>query len=267
MIVKTNGYLEQYYKACKSKEIMVGQEMMQTLENLLEDMDNDEYYYDTTPADLRINFIESIVKLTKSPFYGQPMKLMLFQKAWISALFGFHMTSDKTRRFRKTLFLLARKNGKSELSSALCLAEFLIGGRGMDIVCTSNDDSQAMILFSAIDTMRTLIDPNDKVTRKTIRDINCKVNNNKIFKLSERTRNKEGRNVDVGIVDEVHEMASDAAIVKSVEQSQSLKVNPLLILITTEGFVNDGFLDRELIRARAILNREVCDSAAKRTLP
>ncbi len=30
-------------------------------------------------------------------------------------------------------------------------------------------------------------------------------------------------------------------IFKSIEQSQSLKDNPKLIIISTEGFVNDGF--------------------------
>jgi phage terminase large subunit-like protein len=56
-------------------------------------------------------------------------------------------------------------------------------------------------------------------------------------------------------------------IVKSIEQSQSLKINPKLILITTEGFVNGGFLDDELIRARAILNHEISDRASIRYLP
>lgn len=55
-------------------------------------------------------------------------------------------------------------------------------------------------------------------------------------------------------------------IIKSIEQSQSLKINPKLIFITTEGFVNDGFLDNELIRARGILNGEIEDKASERYL-
>ena len=259
-------YLFQYRQAIRTGEIKAGNELITCLDNLLEDLNDEEYYFDSYDADLRIDFIESIVKLTKSPFYGQPMKLMLFQKAFIECLYSFKMSSDDTRRFQRTLFLLARKNGKSELSSALALAEFLIGGSGIDIVCSSNDDNQASILTDAIDTMRKMIDPKDKVTKRNIRNILCKVNNNKIFKLSDKTQNKEGRNIDLGIVDEVHEMKENV-IVKSIEQSQSLKINPLLILITTEGFVNDGFLDNELIRARGILNKEIQDAASKRYLP
>ena len=56
-------------------------------------------------------------------------------------------------------------------------------------------------------------------------------------------------------------------ILKSIEQSQSLKDNPKLIIITTEGFVNDGVLDQLLIDSRKIINGEDDGIAAERTLP
>lgn len=266
MIHRTNGYLEEYYQACRDGTCVVGAELMMQLEKLMDDMEDDRYIYDTTDADIRIGFIEGCIKLTKSPFYGKPMKLMLFQKAFISALYGFKMVDTGFNRFQRALFLISRKNGKSELCSALLLTDMIIGGTGRDIVCSSNDDNQASILTDAVDTMRLMIDPDSQDTWRNQRGIKCMINDNKIFKLSDRTRNKEGRNIDVAVIDEVHEM-SDAVIVKSIEQSQSLKDNPLLILITTEGFVNDGFLDNELIRARGILRDEVIDTASERYLP
>ncbi|MDE7120929.1 MAG: terminase large subunit, partial [Oscillospiraceae bacterium] len=80
------------------------------------------------------------------------------------------------------------------------------------------------------------------------------------------TRNKEGRNIDFAVVDEVHEM-KDNVILKSIEQSQSLKDNPKLIIITTEGFVNDGALDTILRDCRRIINGEDDSISAERTLP
>lgn len=266
MIMHTNGYLETYYNACVSGDEVVGLELLTELEKLMSEMNDDEYIYDTTEADKRIHFIEHCVRLTKSPFYNQPMKLLPFQKAYISAVYGFYMTDDNSQRFQRILLLIARKNGKSELSSALCLADMFIGGTGLDIVCSSNDDNQASILTDAIDTMRLLIDPESLDSWRNQKHIRCLTNNNKIFKLSDKTRNKEGRNIDTAIIDEVHEM-SDNVIVKSIEQSQSLKINPKLIMITTEGFVNDGFLDNELRRARGILAGEITDIASKRYLP
>lgn len=264
-IVQTNGFLETYYDECKAGIHVVGMELLMEIENLLRDMDSEEYIYDTTSADERIDFIENCLCLTKSPFYGKPMKLLPFQKAFVSALYGFKMP-DGVDRFQRALFLIARKNGKSELCSALILTEMIMGGEGLDIVASSNDDIQASILTDAVDVMRGIIDPKSKRTWRNQRHILCKANNNKVFKLSDRTRNKEGRNIDVAVVDEIHEM-KDNIIIKSIEQSQSLKINPKLILITTEGFVNDGFLDKELVRARGIIRGEVDDIASKRFLP
>ena len=264
-VIKSNGCLESYYADCRNGKNIIGAELMLELDRLIEDMRGDEYLYDTTEADRRIGFMEGALRLTKSPFYGKPMVLLPFQKAFISALYGFKML-DGVDRFQRALFLIARKNGKSELCSALLLTEMIIGGRGLDIVCSSNDDNQASILTDAVDTMRLMIDPESLDTWRNQRFIRCLINDNKIFKLSDRTRNKEGRNIDIAVIDEVHEM-KDNVIVKSIEQSQSLKISPKLILITTEGFVNDGFLDSELIRARAIIRDEVDDLASRRYLP
>ena len=266
MIAYTNGYLEEYYKQIMAGEIIAGQELKTELSKLLEEMNDDRYIYDTRDADLRMDFMEHCVRLTKSPFYGQPMILMLWQKAFISAIYGFKMATDHTDRFRKILLLIARKNTKSETCSGLGLTELITGNDGSDIVCSSNDDNQANILYQAIDTMRLMIDPKQKDTWKNQQWIKCKIYGSKVFKLSERTRNKEGRNIDFAVIDEVHEM-KDNTIVKSIEQSQSLKPNPKLILITTEGFVNGGFLDDELIKARQILNGEDDSTSAERYLP
>ena len=266
MIKRTNGFLEEYIDRTRSGEILIGRELKLELDRLAEDLEGDRYIYDTTEADKRINFMEGCIRLTKAPFYNQPMVMMLWQKAWVSALYGFKMTTDGTDRFRRTLLMIGRKNSKSELCSALALTEMIIGPAGADIVCSSNDDAQANILYVAIDTMRQKIDPKSRDTWRNQQNLKNLITNTKVFKLSDKTKNKEGRNIDYGIVDEVHEM-KDNTIVKSIEQSQSLKPNPKLILITTEGFVNGGFLDEELGDARAILNGEDDSISAERYLP
>ena len=266
MIKYSNGYLEEYYQQIMSGQIMAGIELKTELTKLMTEMESDRYIYDTTDADLRMDFMQNCVRLTKSPFYGQPMILMLWQKAFISAVYGFKMAEDLTDRFRRILLLIARKNTKSETCSGLGLTELITGHDGSDIVCSSNDDNQANILYEAINTMRLMIDPHQKDTWKNQQHIKCMFNGSKVFKLSDRTRNKEGRNIDFAVVDEVHEM-KDNVIIKSIEQSQSLKPNPKLFLITTEGFVNGGFLDEELVKARKILNDEDDSISAERMLP
>lgn len=261
-----NSNLLNYHARIECGEIIVGQDLWRELENLKEDFKNDAYFYDVSDALLRMDFMENCVRLTKSPFYNKPMVLMLWQKAFIEAVYSFKMSDTGFDRFKKVLLLIARKNTKSETCSALGLSEFVCGAEGADIVCSSNDDMQASITYDAIDLMRKLIDPDDADTKRNQQYILNKATNTKVFKLSDRTRNKEGRNIDFAIIDETHEMKTNV-IGKSIEQSQSLKDNPKFINITTEGFVVDGYLDEELKKARRIINNEDDGIAAARFLP
>ena len=268
-----NSFLLKYKAEIDSGEIIAGQELIMELENLQEDLlYNDDYYYNTEAAYLRMDFMENCIRLTKSPYYGLPMQLMLWQKAFIEAAYSFKMARDYKEqkkvidRFKRILLLIARKNTKSETCSGLGNAEFIVGPEGADLVCSSNDDAQASIVYDAMDTMRSMFDPNDLDTKRNQRFILNKNTNTKIWKLSSTTRNKEGRNIDFAIIDEVHEM-KDNIIVKPIEQSQSLKENPKLFEITTEGFVNDGYLDGELKKARAIIKGEDDSLSGKRFLP
>ena len=268
-----NSGLLRYKAEIDSGGILVGQELYMELENLVDDLfHNDEYYYDTYDAELRMDFMENCVRLTKSPFYNKPMVLMLWQKAFIEAVYSFKMARDlKDRnmvidRFKKILLLIARKNGKTETTSGLGNAEFIVGNEGSDLVCSSNDDAQASLCYDAIDTMRQLYDPEDLDTKRNQRFILNKSTNTKIYKLSDRTKNKEGRNIDWAILDEAHEMRTNT-IAKSIEQSQSVKDNPKFFIITTEGFEIDGYLDGELKKSRAIIKGEDDSISASRFLP
>lgn len=261
-----NSFLLEYLARIECGEIIVGQELWQELRNLKDDFLSDAYFYDTDDALLRIDFMENCVRLTKSPYYNKPMVLMLWQKAFVEAVYSFKMSETNVGRFKKIILLIARKNTKSETCSALALSELIVGNMGSDIVCSSNDDMQASITYDAIDTMRMLIDPDQLDTKRNQRFILNKSNGSKIFKMSDRTKNKEGRNIDFAIVDETHEMKENI-IGKSIEQSQSLKDNPKFINITTEGFVIGGYLDDELKKARAVINGEDDGISAQRLLP
>lgn len=262
-----NSFLLEYASRCELGEIVIGQELQLELQNLRDAFGNDRYFYDTDDALRKMDFMEHCVRLTKSPFYNRPMQLMLWQKAFIECLYSFKMSDSGFRRFQKILLLIARKNGKSETCSGIGLTEFFLGNPGSDIVASSNDDAQASIIYNAIDTMRELIDPRNLDTKRNQSFLKNKATNSKIFKLSDRTKNKEGRNIDTAFLDESHEMKENI-IGKSIEQSQSLKDEPLFFNITTEGFVIDGYLDEELKKARAVIhNEDPDDPANERLLP
>ena len=261
----SDSYLLQYLEKIEVGEIIAGQELITCLQNLRRDLDDPRYTYDLAIGHRHIEFIQRFCRQTKSPFYGKPLRLELWELAFIETLYSFRMAENGYRRFRKAILLVARKNGKSTLCAALGFSEMMIGNGGSDIVCASNDDAQTDIIFLEIANMREAFDPRNKRTHKNQRWIINKKNKSKVFKLTQRTSVKEGRNIDFAILDESHEM-KDNVIAKSIEQSQSTKDEAMFINITTEGFVNEGYLDKELIDARKILNGELAGDADAETV-
>lgn len=157
----------------------------------------------------------------------------------------------------------------SPLVAAMDLAEWFCGEMGTKILCASNDYAQADIMFQAINAMREESPTLERVTRKNIKGIffgNPKQkkkrgkfssqNKGCITKISAKTGAKEGKNIKVGSVDEVHEM-KDNSLIMPIRQALSTQDEPIYGELTTEGFVRDGYLDQRLIEARKVLKGEL----------
>ena len=257
-----HSYFLEYYNKIFRDGWVAGHEIKQVLNNLLEDLLEDRYDYDVSNAHLRIDFAETFCKQTKNKFYGKPIKFLLWQKARKEVTFSMFIkgTNCTKRRFQQVLEMVARKNGKSTDKASEGNTDLFIGGGGLDICCSSNDDAQADLIFQEIDNMRSAMDPNEKRTKRNRKGLFNKKNKSKVFKISDKTRNKEGRNIVYGYIDEIHEM-KDNTIFMSIWQSCSIAENPILYEITTEGMVEDGYLDKRLIYARKVLNKEIEDEA------
>lgn len=266
-----SNYLIQYREAIKRGEILAGIDMISELDNLIADLNDEQYRYDTKDAELRIDFIEHCIRLTKAPFYGKPMQLMLWQKAFIEVVYSFKIWSIDINswvdRFQEILLLITRKGGKTEFIAAILLTELLIGGVGIDLVCSGMDDGTADLCYSAIDTMRLLIDPQSIDTWRNQKGIKCFFNNNHIYKLSASTRQREGRNIDMASLDECWSLPADGDIYKSIQQSTSVKDSYKIFIFGSEGFVQDGFLDRKRAEYTKIIQGEDDAESSKRKLP
>lgn len=265
-----NSYLLEYKGKIEAGDIMAGQDMWMELDNLAEDFHDDRFRYDTTKSNLMISFIEECVRLTKSPFYNKPMKLLLWQKALIEASYSFKIMSmdlnDWVDRFLEILLLISRKNGKTELMAALELAEMILGTEGSDIICSGMDDGTSDLAFTTIDTMRLLMDPKSQDTWRNQKGLKCFANNNHIFKLSDSTRQKEGRNIDFAGIDEVWSLTGDG-IYTPIQQSTSTKDVYKIFLFGSEGFVDDGLLDQKRAEYLKIIRKETDKESDLRKLP
>ena len=122
-----HSWLIEYIQKVNAGKIIVGQELKTELQKLYEDTRNDTYYiFDLTFAHKIIHFIESQCRHKEGRFVNQPFKLLLWQKAWIEALFGFYIYDPdlqrNVRRFLYSTLCIGRKNGKSPAVAAVLLA-------------------------------------------------------------------------------------------------------------------------------------------------
>lgn len=271
--VLQHSWLLEYINKCRSGEILVGQELLQMFDILMDHFEDPEIRFETDEAHKRIKFIETKCKHFEAPFSGKPFILELFQKAFIEAIYSFKIFDEEigrwVRLYQEILYLVGRKNGKTPLISAMSLAEWFCGPEGLRVLCSSNDYEQASLMFDAINAMREESPSLEKVTRKNMKGIffgHPKRKNKKgkysyrnkgtIRKISAKTGAKEGRNIGVGAVDEVHEMQDNSSTMP-IRQALSTQDEPLYFELTTEGFTNDGYLDGRMIEARQVLNREL----------
>lgn len=254
------NYLLKYYEEIESGRIVAGKELKTVLKGLVDDLNNPRYEFDEKPGKLRIDFIETFCRHTKSPFNGKPFILELWEKALIQCAYGFKMSDSHLRRFNEVVLLIARKNGKTTFVAGLDLAEFFLSQGGVDIVCASNTNDQAAILFEEINNMREQSKAlsKEKRSRKNLFYIYSPKTKNKIKKLSGQSRNLDGYNIEVGCIDEVHQM-TDSKVYDAIKQSQSTKAEPLIFIITTEGNVVGGFLDNKLEYCRKMIKGSITD--------
>ncbi|MCL2771979.1 MAG: terminase large subunit [Oscillospiraceae bacterium] len=214
-----------------------------------------KYIYDTSEFDLKIAFRKRFIKHTKAPFTGQPFEAMLWQKARYECLLSMRYRDTGKKVFTRSLLLVARKNGKTTELAAEEAEEFFLGSGGIDIFNASNDAAQADLVHTEVKSMIGWVRDLEELTHINLRGIWHKTNYNTIRKMTDNQRKKEGRVIGWAVLDEVHEMMT-ATLVKAIEQSMSNNPQRLLSIITTEGYVNDGFLDEELKRCREILDGE-----------
>lgn len=255
-------FLQEYTEKVFSGEIIAGTELKRMLKILKADRESGKYIFDTKYSELRIEFIETFCRQGKAPFYNKTPKLMLWQKAFLTALYSFYRKDKDGNkgllRFQKALLLIARKNGKSALASFDGFTELTIGQGGQFICCGSNDDKQASLIFNEVKGLSKRAEKTPKRFHCNLTTVKNNKNDNEVFKMSARTRDKDGRQISKAFLDEIHN-ARDNELYMSIWQSMSIAEEPLLIMLTTEGFVNGGLLDKELNYVRSILRGEIED--------
>jgi phage terminase large subunit-like protein len=201
------------------------------------------FYFDEKEGLRHIEFIERFCKHSKGRFAGKSIQLELFQKAKIQLAFGWRWNGTKLRRYREVVDIRARKCGKSTETAAVEWDVFLNDHEnGPEVYCTANKKDQANLIYSECVNMRIQSPELKAITKKRQSDIYCPGNMGFIKCLASDTSTMDGLNPSFFSLDECHAMKT-SALYDVMLQGQSMREQPLAWIITTNGFIREGFFD------------------------
>ena len=142
--------IRQYWEEIRSGREIVSRKVYKVYRKLVRDLDDkkSEWEYSEAKAQHPITFIERYCRHSKGKMGNEPFKLELWEKALIAATFGFVHKIDGTRKYRELILIVARKNGKSTLGSAIALYMLLADGEnGPEVVSAATKRDQAKIIW------------------------------------------------------------------------------------------------------------------------
>lgn len=238
------NWIRAYLDKIEAGEIVTSKRVRKIYQRLAYDMDNPgKYRFDEAKANRPIEFIERFCKHSKGEWAGQPVRLELFQKAFISALFGFVDSETGLRKYREAFFMVARKNGKSTMLAGIALYMMLADGEaGAEIYSVATKRDQAKIIFDEVCHMVSQSPYLRKHIRKRKSDLYFSAAMSKMQALGKNSDTLDGLNSSCVIIDELHGI-KDRNLYEVMKQSQSARRQPLLVMITTAGTVRECIFD------------------------
>lgn len=238
------NYVKEYYDRITSGEIVTSRRVKAVYKRLIEEMDDSAspYYFDEDAGVRPILFIETFCKQSQGTL-GAPLELELFQKAYIQTLFGWLEKDTGFRRFRETMFLCGRKNGKSTLLSGIALYMLIAdyeGAAEIYSVATKKDQAKK-VLTEAVNMVKQSPELR-AVIKKRRNDIYFPATSSVFEALASDSNTLDGLNSHAVIIDELHAIR-DRNLYEVMKQSISSRRQPLVVMITTAGTVRECIFD------------------------
>ena len=238
------NYVQEYFNEMQAGRIIVSNRVYKQYEKLVNEISNhDKYIFDEEKATRPIEFIERFCKHSKGQWAGKAIELELFQKAYISALFGFVDKDTGYRRYTESMFYVGRKNGKSTMLAGIALYMLIADKEGgSEVYSIASKRDQANILFDEAHNMVKQSPYLSKHVRKRKSDLYFAHTFSKFMALGKNSNSLDGLNAHLTVIDELHSI-QDRNLYEVLKQSQSARQEPLLIMITTAGAIRGTIFD------------------------
>lgn len=256
--------IQEYWHQIQTGEVVVGKWIRLLYQRVTTQIREGVVRYNGALANRAVEFVETFCHHCKGR--NDLLRLELWEKALVSLIFGI-VDEDDIRIYREVVVIVARKNGKSLLAAAIALyMAYLDGEYGAEIYCLSTKLDQAAIVYDGVCQMIQAEPELAQLARKRRSDVYLEESNTTIRPLAFNSKKSEGYNPHLVVNDEISSWPAAQGLRQYEVMKSALgsRKQPLMLSISTAGYINDGPYDELMKRGTAVLQGS---SDERRLLP
>lgn len=263
---RMDNYIFAYYQRIKDGSETVGRWVALFYEIIVDGIENGTYIFNQQKANRAIKFIESFCRHNKGKLAPKLLKLSLWEKAFVSCLYGIVDENNK-RVFREVALFIGRKQGKTLIASAIITYEAFVDGEfGSEIYCLAPKLDQSDLVYSAFEFNKDKTPDLLKRIKKRKTDYIIPSTNTTIKKIAFSEKKADGYNPMLTVADEISSWQANRGLKQYEVMTSGVgsREEPITLAISSGGYVNEGIYDELVKRGTRFLLGE---SKEKHLLP
>lgn len=249
-----NPILE-YWEKIQSGEEVVSDKIYRTYKKIVSDIRNPGvYFYSPARANHVLEFAENYCRHSKGKFGGKPVRLELWEKAHLAAVFGF-IDDDGLRKYRESLLIVGKKNGKSLLASIVGLYMLMADGEpGPEVYAVATKKDQSKIIWLEAKRMIRKSPALSKRAKTLVAEIDTEYNDGVFKPLASDSDTLDGLNVHCVLMDEIHQWKQGKALYDIMADGVAAREQPLDYITSTAGTIREDIYDQKYEEAEMVIN-------------
>ena len=248
-------YILTYYQRIQDGTETAGRWIRDWYALVVSGLQDKRWFFDRKKAAKAIRFVENFCRHHEGPLAPKLIRLELWQKAFLSVIFGI-LDDEGFRQFREIILEIARKNGKTLIAAAIAAyMMYLDGEYGARIYFVAPKLDQARLCFNAFTQMIMKEPELSDLAKKRRTDIYVASSNSSAQPLAFSYQKSDGLNPSLTVCDEIASWPGDPGLkqYEVLKSALGARRQPMLLSISTAGYVNDGIFDELIKRSTAVI--------------
>ena len=249
-----NPILE-YWEKIQTKEVIVSNKVYRTYRKVVHDIQfPGEYFYSSKRANHILEFAENYCRHSKGKFGGKPVRLELWEKAHLATVFGF-VDIEGNRKYRESILIVGKKNGKSLLASVVGLYMLTADGEmGPEVYAVATKKDQSKIIWLESKRMVRKSPALTKRVRSLVAELDTDFNDGVFKPLASDSDTLDGLNIHCVLMDEIHQWKQGKALYDIMADGVSAREQPLVYITSTAGTIREDIYDQKYDEAEMVIN-------------